>query len=191
MPRPSTRDRILAAGRDLIHRNGFGASGVAEITAAAGVPKGSFYNHFESKEAFGRAALESYWQLGTEAFEPLRRAGPALERVRDHFAAVDALVSTDAYASGCMLGNFAIESGPRSDELRGHAATLFQSWTRSLADCLRDGQTDGSISAALPAETFARFLIAAWQGSVQRAKVERDGRATAAFHTTLRSVLAP
>jgi TetR/AcrR family transcriptional repressor of nem operon len=181
MPRPSTRDRILAAGRDLIHRNGFGASGVAEITAAAGVPKGSFYNHFESKEAFGRAALESYWELGTEAFAPLRRAGPALKRVCEHFAAVDELVSSNAYASGCMLGNFAIEAGPLSDELRDHAARLFQAWTRSLTGCLREGQADGSISTAVPAETLARFLIGAWQGAVQRAKVERDGRATAAL----------
>jgi TetR/AcrR family transcriptional regulator, transcriptional repressor for nem operon len=191
MPRPSTRERILAAGRDLIHRNGFSASGVAEITAAAGVPKGSFYNHYESKEAFGRAALDSYWQLGTEAFVPLRGKGPARKRVRAHFAAVDALVRPDDYAAGCMLGNFAIEAGPLSNELRDRAAALFESWTSGLAACLREGQADRSISAAVPPETLARFLIAAWQGAVQRAKVERNSRATAAFHATLDAILAP
>jgi TetR/AcrR family transcriptional regulator, transcriptional repressor for nem operon len=191
MPRASTRDRILAAGRDLIHRNGFSASGVAEITAAAGVPKGSFYNHFESKEAFGREALDSYWQLGAEAFAPLAGKGPARKRVKAHFAAVDGLVSTDRYAAGCMLGNFAIEAGPLSDALRDRAAALFENWTASLAACLREGQADRSISAAVAPETLARFLIAAWQGAVQRAKVERNSRATAAFHATLDAVLAP
>src|SRR5262245_28171403 len=118
MARPSSRDRILAAGRDLIHRNGFSASGVAEITAAAGVPKGSFYNHFESKEAFACVALESYWQQGDGAFGLLKGAKPAAERVRDHFKAVDRLVSDDAYAAGCMLGNLAVEAGPLSESLR-------------------------------------------------------------------------
>jgi TetR/AcrR family transcriptional repressor of nem operon len=191
MPRHSTRDQILAAGRDLIHRNGFASSGVAEITAAAGVPKGSFYNHFESKEAFGCEALDSYWQVGSAAFAPLTGKGPARKRVRAHFTAVDALVRADNYAAGCMLGNFAIEAGPLSDALRDRAAALFENWTSALAGCLREGQADRSISAALPPETLARFLIAAWQGAVQRAKVDRSNRATAAFHATLDTILAP
>jgi TetR/AcrR family transcriptional repressor of nem operon len=191
MPRASTRDQILAAGRDLIHRNGFSASGVAEITAAAGVPKGSFYNHFESKEAFALEALNSYWQDGRAAFDLLSGPNPEPERVRAHFKAIDALVCADAYAAGCMLGNFAIEAGPLSDTLRRRAAELLARWTSALAACLREGQAAGSISAAVPAETLARFLIAAWQGAVQRAKVERNKRATAAFHQTLSALLTP
>jgi TetR/AcrR family transcriptional regulator, transcriptional repressor for nem operon len=191
MPRASTRDRILAAGRDLIHRNGFSASGVAEVTAAAGVPKGSFYNHFKSKEAFARAALDSYWQDGRAAFELLSGPKPAIERVRAHFAALDALVSANAYAAGCMLGNFAIEAGPLSDSLRRHVARLLAHWTSELAACLHEGQAAASISTAVPAEALARFLIAAWQGAVQCAKVERNRRATAAFHRTLAVLLTP
>jgi TetR/AcrR family transcriptional repressor of nem operon len=191
MPRPSSRDRILTAGRDVIHRHGFSASGVAEITAAAGVPKGSFYNHFESKEAFACAALDDYWEQGTPAYALLNGAQPAPERVREHFKAVDRLISTNSYAAGCMLGNFAIEAGPLSETLRKHVAGLYARWTSQLAACLDEGQTAGSISAALPAETLARFLIGAWHGAVQRAKVDRNGRATAAFHKTLSRLLEP
>jgi TetR/AcrR family transcriptional repressor of nem operon len=185
MPRASTKDRILAAGRDLIHRNGFSASGVAEITAAAGVPKGSFYNHFPSKEAFACEALESYWARGSAAMAPLDGIEPGAERVRGHFAAVDRFLSVNAYAAGCMLGNVAIEAGPISEELRAHAAALFDSWTDRLAAAIRAGQVDGSIGKAMPAATLARFLIGAWQGALQRAKLERDSRATTAFHDTL------
>jgi TetR/AcrR family transcriptional repressor of nem operon len=191
MPRPSTRDRILAAGRDLIHRNGFSASGVAEITGAANVPKGSFYNHFESKEAFACAALDNYWQQGDGAFAMLREAGPAPDRIREHFKAVDRLVSANAYAAGCMLGNLATEAGPLSEALRMHAASLLARWTSEVAACLEEGQKAGLINAAVPADTLARFLIAAWQGAVQRAKVERNGRAAAAFHRTLTALLSP
>lgn len=191
MPRASTRDQILAAGRDLIHRNGFSASGVAEITAAAGVPKGSFYNHFESKEAFALEALDSYWQDGRAAFDLLSGPAPAPERVRAHFKAIDTLVSPDAYAAGCMLGNFATEAGPLSEPLRRRSAELLARWTAALAACLSEGQAARSIATAVPAETLARFLIAAWQGAVQRAKVERNKRATAAFHQTLAVLLTP
>lgn len=191
MARPSSRDRIITAGRDVIHRHGFNASGVAEITAAAGVPKGSFYNHFESKEAFACAALDDYWQDGGPACMPLNGSGPALERIRDHFEALDRLVSTDSYAAGCMLGNFAVEAGAISDKLREHVASLYGHWTDRLAACLSEGQKDGTIGSSLPAETLARFLIGAWHGAVQRAKVERDTRATAAFHSTLTAVLRP
>jgi TetR/AcrR family transcriptional repressor of nem operon len=191
MARASTRDRILTAGRDLIHRNGFNASGVAEITAAASVPKGSFYNHFVSKEAFACAALDSYWENGGRAFAVLKASGSPLDRVREHFVAVDRLVSADSYTAGCMLGNLAIEAGPVSETLRAHAATLLTRWTAAVAACLAEGQKDGSIDGAVPPETLARFLIGAWQGAVQRAKVERNGRTTAAFHQTLTALLSP
>jgi TetR/AcrR family transcriptional repressor of nem operon len=191
MPRASTRDQILEAGRDFIHRQGYSASGIAEITAAAGVPKGSFYNHFESKEAFASVALDSYWGQGEAAFALLEGEGPADERVRAHFKAVDRLVAPQSYAAGCMLGNFAIEACPLSESLRKHVAALLTRWTTRLAACLEEGQKAGLISKALPAETLARFLVGAWHGAVQRAKVERSGRATSAFHRTLAILLTP
>lgn len=189
MPRPSSRDRILAAGRNVIHRQGYSASGVAEITASAGVPKGSFYNHFDSKEAFACAALADYWEQGGPACTLLSGSDPAPKRVHEHFKALDRLVSADSYASGCMLGNFAIEAGPLSDTLRKHVALHYTRWTSQLTACLEEGQKAGSVSDAIPAETFARFLIGAWHGAVQRAKVERNGRATAAFHRSLTALL--
>lgn len=191
MPRASTRDQILAAGRDFIHRQGYSASGVAEITAAAGVPKGSFYNHFESKEAFASHALDSYWEQGDAAFALLKGDGPADERVRAHFKTIDRELSPNAYAAGCMLGNFAVEAGPLSEALRKQVATLFARWTAQLAACIDEGQKAGNIGSDLPAETLARFLIGAWHGALQRAKVERNSRAPQAFHRTLATLLTP
>ena len=69
MARPDVRERLLDAGVEIFHRCGFNGCGVQEITEAAGVPKGSFYNHFVSKEALGAAVLDRYWQ---------QRAGAAL-----------------------------------------------------------------------------------------------------------------
>ena len=58
---PETRSRLLERGADLICSRGFNAIGLQEITDAAGVPKGSFYNYFDSKEAFAVEILSEYW----------------------------------------------------------------------------------------------------------------------------------
>ena len=68
MARPSSQDvreRLLEAGVQTFSKSGFNGCSVQDITDAAGVPKGSFYNHFESKEALGAAALEHYWSEGS------------------------------------------------------------------------------------------------------------------------------
>src|ERR1700686_672110 len=82
MPRPSNKEKLLADGLRLVHERGFGASSVRDIVQAAGVPQGSFTNHFASKEAFGLEILERYREmtsaaasatLRNDALAPLRR----------------------------------------------------------------------------------------------------------------------
>jgi AcrR family transcriptional regulator len=60
MARPNVRQKIVDAGLKILIERGFNGSGVQDITDAAGVPKGSFYNHFESKEALGAEVLKRY-----------------------------------------------------------------------------------------------------------------------------------
>src|ERR1700743_1038049 len=79
---PSTRENLIAVGLELMRKHGYGATGVQEILNAAGVPKGSFYHHFGSKEEFTTAVLERYVAfagahsrevLGNTRQTPLRR----------------------------------------------------------------------------------------------------------------------
>ena len=65
MPKPNVREQLMEAGLRTLHSQGFNGCAVQDITQAAGVPKGSFYNHFESKEALALAALEMFWVNGT------------------------------------------------------------------------------------------------------------------------------
>jgi TetR/AcrR family transcriptional regulator, transcriptional repressor for nem operon len=65
MSRPSNKEKLLTDGLRLVHERGFGASSVRDITQAAGVPQGSFTNHFASKEAFGLEILERYLRGNT------------------------------------------------------------------------------------------------------------------------------
>src|ERR1700678_4774725 len=92
MPRPANpevRKRLLAAGSHLIHARGFSASGVKDITEAAGVPKGSFYAYFPSKEAFASAILDAYWvDIETRLVPILHGDGSTQERITRFFHAL-------------------------------------------------------------------------------------------------------
>ena len=84
MARPSLREKIVEAALDRFHAQGFNACSVQDITEAAGAPKGSFYNHFKTKELLALAALDRY--LAESHVEILFEAGVApRERLRRHF----------------------------------------------------------------------------------------------------------
>ncbi len=193
MSKPSTRDRILAAGLECLHAHGYAATGVQEITAAAGVPKGSFYNHFASKAAFGVAALDAYWQAAAPVLDLLREPDrPPRERLFRHFRAVQAGLATGGHQRGCLVGNFAIEAPSAGPEIRARVAEIHAEWAAALADCLRDGAATGGIRRDIAPEDLARLLLVAWQGAIQFGKVEPSPEAGFdAFFRGFDRLLAP
>ncbi len=110
------RGRLLEAGVQVFSKSGFNGCSVQDITDAAGVPKGSFYNHFESKEALGAAALEHYWDDGAcDLLEILRQADTApLQRLRAYFERVTADMAKIGFTCGCLIGNMAAELSDHS-----------------------------------------------------------------------------
>jgi TetR/AcrR family transcriptional regulator, transcriptional repressor for nem operon len=110
MPKPNVREQIVVAGLEILHRRGFNGCGVQDITDAAGVPKGSFYNHFESKEALGVAVLDRYWQICGEQLRMLSdEPVPPLDRLRRYFESLAGIIAGQGYTRGCLIGNFSIE----------------------------------------------------------------------------------
>ena len=126
MPRPAnpeTRSRLLEKGGELISTRGFNATGVQEITAAAGVPKGSFYNYFDSKEAFAVAVLSEYWEAVVAEYGAIldQRRTPLLSRIARYFAGLGRVSERRRYAVGCLIGNMALEVTPTSEDVRHQA----------------------------------------------------------------------
>jgi TetR/AcrR family transcriptional regulator, transcriptional repressor for nem operon len=177
MVKANVRERLLDAGLETLHRRGFNGCGVQEITEAAGVPKGSFYNHFESKEALGAAVLDRYWQQRADT--SLRILDDAKvrprERLRCYFAAMAAKMAKRGYTGGCLIGNLGAELSDQSKLVSDRLAVVFAGWTEAVEICIRDGQRDGEIGADCDAAILASFLINAWEGAVLRAKVEKNG----------------
>lgn len=173
MARPNVRQKLVDAGLKVLIEKGFNGSGVQDITDAAGVPKGSFYNHFESKEALGAAVVDRYWQQRAGSVLRLLEetgVGPR-DRLCQYFAAMAAKMAKRGYAGGCLIGNMGAELSDQSELVRDGLATVFAGWTEALQSCIREGQRKGEIRADCDAAVLASFLINAWEGVVLRAKV--------------------
>lgn len=184
MPQASVRERLIEAGVEMLYRAGFNGSGVQDITDLAGVPKGSFYNHFESKEALALAALERHWTQGSQRRAILYDESVApLERLRRYFNLLGEALAARGYARGCFFGNFSLELADQSPAVRDRLSTVFSAWTAAVEHCIRDGQETGAIRRDLDADVLASFLVSAWEGAVLRAKVDKDGKALEQFMT--------
>ena len=177
MPRPNVREKIIDAGLKVLIEKGFNGAGVQDITDAAGVPKGSFYNHFESKEALGAEVVDRYGRNNPRRTALSDTSLPPLRRLRAHFERLNESFASEGFGRGCLLGNFSAELAGQSQMIRERLAHLYVWWSTDVAMVIAEAQADGSISTKAPAADLAAFLLDAYEGALLRARVEKSGRA--------------
>ena len=181
MPRPSAREQIVQAGLKCLAKKGFNGVGVQDITDAAGVPKGSFYNHFESKEALGAEIVERYGADKRRRELLADKSIPPLERLRRHYERLNAIFVEAKFERGCILGNFSAELANQSDVIRDSLRRLYERWTKDVEATIAEAQEQGAVAKTLTAAELAAFLLDAYEGALLRARVERDGHAFERF----------
>lgn len=172
MPKPNVREQLMEAGLRTLHTQGFNGCAVQDITNAANVPKGSFYNHFESKEALAMAALELFWSNGTARRALLTDTSiEPVERLRRHFQMLSSALAGIKYERGCLIGNFSSEMS-RNVEFRERLVKMYSAWSDAIESCIKDAETAGHLSTKISPKVLAAFIVNSWEGAVLRAKVE-------------------
>ncbi len=179
MARRNTRNAILEAAMHLFIARGFNACSVQDITDAAGVPKGSFYNHFKSKEALAAEILTEYAQGATDRSILTTPGTPALTRLKRHFAALNEYFSR--CQDGCLVGKFMAEVTDETPQIRERLLGVLDLWGEQISSAIAAGQTQGSIRKDLKAADLAAFLIDSYEGAILRTRVEKNPRALKAF----------
>jgi len=187
MPKPSHREKLLQVGMQVVHERGFRGASVRDIVQAAGVPQGSFTNHFASKEAFGLEVVELYaaqaeaamrQTLRNEALPPLQRLRAFIERSRTGIAG-------DGPCNGCLLGNFSAEANDCGELLRGRVVAALAGMQDALAFCLRAAVAAGEIAPATDCDETAAFILASLQGATLLAKAQRSPQPLLRFEDVL------
>ncbi len=182
MARPDVREKLLTAGLEALHKRGFNATGVQDITDAAKVPKGSFYNHFESKDALGVEVVERWGTFMDARLKVLvEGTSKPLARLKAYFKGLNELASASKFQRGCLMGNFSAELSTQSPAIRTALEAGFERWTKGVAHVIGEAQKAGDVSRDVSAEALAGFLINAWEGAVLRARVDKSSDALDAF----------
>lgn len=171
-----TREALLRAGMLMLTESGFIRSGIDPILKSVGVPKGSFYHYFSSKEAFGLAVLARYRRyfeakldgfLLDEAFSPLER----LQRFAQD--AQDGIVRHE-FRRGCLVGNLEQESSLLSEAFREPLQATYRSWQSRVATCLSESQKQGEIDLQDSIEETSQAFWIGWEGAVHRSRLEKS-----------------
>jgi TetR/AcrR family transcriptional repressor of nem operon len=181
-----SRQHILGIGKGLILRKGFTAVGLAELLAAASVPKGSFYHYFASKEAFGEALLEWYFEEHLQHLDTLlTRPASAAERLNGYWRYWLAAQGGDDPDAKCLAVKLSAEVSDLSEAMRSVLERGTDGVIRRLTECIEDGKLDGSLSITEDAKQLATSLYAMWLGASLLAKVgQNDGPLQTAMAST-------
>ncbi|MEY4511911.1 MAG: hypothetical protein RLZZ450_4033 [Pseudomonadota bacterium] len=177
---PRTQDpeaipqRLVAAGLDLFLRQGYNATGIQEIADRARVPKGSFYNHFESKDAFAAVIVGRYsdWMQRSWARMMLSAPRTPMAAIRHVFAEMILYHERTPSAVGCLIGNFAAEIASSSPLCRKSLMAAQLGWRQRLSGLITAGQAVGEIRTDIDAMTLSALTWSAWEGALLRVKVE-------------------
>jgi TetR/AcrR family transcriptional repressor of nem operon len=183
MKRIHNKEDIIRVGLDIILSRGFNATGVETILKQANIPKGSFYNFFSSKAAFGLAIIDAFVEERRTIFLPIfdDESLPSLERVKKSFETLIAIFEDDACSKGCLLGNLGQEMADQFEEVRQRLEEALQEWAERVSLLLRQAQKENAIPADLNPEMLAENLIASFQGTLLRSKIKKSSEPLRGF----------
>lgn len=173
MRRKIFKEDILKAGEKLMFLHGYNATGIKQITDEVGIPKGSFYHHFENKEAFGIELLKYYWLNGNKYFTKKlvdSNLSP-MNRLKDFFSEMIDYYETDAKSKlGCMLGNFSAEMADINYNFQSILDDILKENEAFIIQCLKEAQEQGEIDNDKDVNLLGEFVISSWHGALLRMK---------------------
>ena len=170
-----TKRALLQQGMTLLLERGFNDLGIAAVLEATGVPKGSFYHHFKSKEDFGLQAIDLYMEDVHAGLDHCLgdRSMPPLARVRRFFELSEEKYRTEGYL-GCLLGGLGQELSGVSEAFRRKVEWCFSEIARRLAVALDEAMQRGELPARTDPQAMAQLLVNCWEGAALRTRLRRD-----------------
>jgi len=172
----TTREEIVRKGAGLIHAQGFNATGIQQVLDAAGVPKGSFYFYFKSKEDFGLAVIDYFREFIRTMADKYLLDGkaPSLEKLSRFFDAHSALFTKMDLCRGCPIGNLMQEMSDLNATFRKKIGEVYSEMQKGIEQLLDEALAGGEISADTDPSQTAQFIINAWEGAIMHAKLLKN-----------------
>ena len=174
--RLDTRNALVWCGTELLTERGFQITGIDEILKRVGVPKGSFYHYFKSKDDFGHAVIDNYEAyyakkmdriFGDTSQSPLHRLINFTENAKNGMVKFD-------FKRGCLIGNLGQELAALDTQFRERLEGVLVSWEKRVAECLSEAIDSGELAPGQDPQALSRFFWVGWEGAILRSKLMRS-----------------
>ncbi len=177
-----TRLHLLETGTRLILGKGFSAVGLAEILSTAGVPKGSFYHYFRSKEQFGIELVQHYFSLYLSRLEALFQDASLTpgQRIMAYWTRWHQLYRDGSCEEQCLVVKLSAEVADLSEPMRQELLAGTQQIVTHLARILEQAQAEHEVILPVPPQAMAEELYQLWLGASLLTKLRRDDSALSA-----------
>lgn len=171
----ATGQRLLDAGLPMLLEHGYNGLGIQAVLDAVGVPKGSFYHHFEDKQDFALQVVEQYMRGVHDSLETCLgdTARHPLERVRCFFETTQEYYRHEGYL-GCLLGGLGQELSAVSEVFRSRIEACFSEIVEQLTACLEEARRNGDLRADAHPRHLASLLVDCWEGAALRSRLRRE-----------------
>lgn len=168
-----TRKMLIRSGTAVLTEQGFAAAGIDGILRQVGVPKGSFYYYFDSKEAFGLAIIENYAGFFAHKLDKclLNEALSPLQRIQAFVDDAARGMAKYQFTRGCLVGNLGQEVANLPFNYRQQLLKVLDDWESRLSHCLQAAQQQNELAASVDCDALAAYFWAGWEGAVMRAKL--------------------
>ncbi|MFM9381060.1 TetR/AcrR family transcriptional regulator [Pseudomonas sp. UV AK001] len=185
-----TRQHLLDTGHRMMAEKGFTSVGLNEILQTAGVPKGSFYHYFKSKELYGQALLEDYFVCYLADMER-RLTLPDLnarERLMDYWQGWQDRCTLEGHGDECLVVKLSAEVADLSEAMRLTLRDGAERVVASITTCIEQGQADHCLPDG-DARQLAETLYQLWLGASLLNKLQRTGQSLDTAMATTRRLL--
>lgn len=188
-PNNDIRGHILTVARALMTHKGYTAVGLNEVLNTAGVPKGSFYHYFKSKEEFGQALLDEYFDEYLIRIAPiLKQQASGAESLLGYFQYWIETQHDDSLYNKCLVVKLGAEVCDLSEVMRQTLDKGINRIVKLIAGSIERGISDGSV-VTTDSDALAEALYQMWLGASLVAKVSRSTQPFESALTMTKSLL--
>lgn len=168
------KEKLLDEGVAMFMEQGYHGTGIQEVVDKVGIPKGSFYNYFKSKEDFGSKAIIHYSDQFKEFLTSILEVSKVdtTKALNQFFDNLTQIFDEKDCKDGCLIGNFAAEISDSSNLGRDTMSRCIGEWKDIIKEIMIRGQEKKVIREDLSADELADFLLNFLEGSLLRMKIE-------------------
>lgn len=155
---------------------GFNNTGLSDVLNSCGVPKGSFYYYFQSKEDFGLQIINTFDEnyvakldavLGDKSLTPVNRL---LRYVDENIERAQG----QRCSRGCLIANLSQEMADQNELFRQRLAEILSKRRETFMLVIAEARSLGEIPPDIDPAEMSEFFLCAWEGAIMRAKVQKD-----------------